>query len=360
MTPITAPYRVPVFNELALRVDLRVVYLAERDPSRSWSAYYERMAYSFRVLRERWRVRWGGVWLHLSTGLLGELRRARGGLVLVGGWDQPLHHLARVLRRPLGYRFGCWVESTSRDDRGGSGLLDRVKRLFLTSCDVVVVPGKASAEYVAALGVEPERVVVAPNAVDASRFREAAVDRTGRTTVEVLCVGKLEPIKGVDVLLEAWMRSAPGGARLTFAGEGSLAPAVEEVAATRTDVRFVGHLDEEGLVAAYAEADVFVFPSRSDPWGLVLNEAMAAALPVVTTTAPGAVDDLVTDGWNGLIVPPGDVDALADALRSLVADGARRRSMGANGAERIAGYTPEACAAGLAAAASAGRDRRRR
>jgi glycosyltransferase involved in cell wall biosynthesis len=359
VTPITAPYRVPVFGALARRSDLRlrVVYLAERDPSRSWPPEFERMEYDYRVLREWKALRVGSSWLHLSTGLVGELWRHRRGVVIVGGWDQPLHHLARLLRPFFRYSLVCWVESNARDQRGGSRLLDAVKRSFLAACRAVIVPGDASEAYVRALGVQPEAIHRAPNAVDNDRFSRAAVDRSARGQApRILYVGRLHPIKGIDVLLRAWQGAPREEAILAIAGDGPLVDDVSALARRRGDVQLLGHLDGDDLLQAYADADVFVLPSLSDPWGLVINEAMAAGLPVVTTSIPGAVDDLVVHGENGLIVAPGDPDQLREALLALIREPATRLRMGAAGRGRIQSYSPQRCADGIAEAAIAAAD----
>ena len=124
-------------------------------------------------------------------------------------------------------------------------------------------------------------------------------------------------------------------------------------------VLLVGHRDREEIAAEYARADVFVFPSVSDPWGLVINEAMAASLPVVTTSEPGAVDDLVRHGANGLVTPPFDAGALATAMVRLTRDAELRHAMGARSAARIATQTPGAWAAGMRDAALAALERAR-
>jgi glycosyltransferase involved in cell wall biosynthesis len=100
---------------------------------------------------------------------------------------------------------------------------------------------------------------------------------------------------------------------------------------------------------------VFVLPSRSEPWGMVLNEAAAAGLPLVATEESGAAHDLV-DG-NGYRVAAGDVDALRDALSSLAADSELRARMGARSRELAKRFTPEAWADGVASAADRARRR---
>jgi glycosyltransferase involved in cell wall biosynthesis len=94
----------------------------------------------------------------------------------------------------------------------------------------------------------------------------------------------------------------------------------------------------------YAEADVFVLPSLSEPWGMVLNEAAAAGLPLVATDAAGAAHELIDEGQNGFMVPAGDEGALAGALRRLASDETLRMAAGAHSRVVADRFVPEAWA----------------
>jgi glycosyltransferase involved in cell wall biosynthesis len=213
----------------------------------------------------------------------------------------------------------------------------------------VVVPGTASRDYVVALGTPIDRIWVAPNTVDNERYRRRVVDRAGRAgPVRLLFVGRLDSGKGVLTLLDAWGLAA-ADSELTIVGDGPLRERLDTRVACSTmpPVRMLGHLERDDLADRYAEADVFVFPSLSDAWGLVLNEAMAAGLPVVTSSAPGAVDDMVHDGRNGFVVPPLDSAGLAGAIATLTADPGLRLRMGTESSSIIRGFEPEVWAAGM-------------
>lgn len=88
-------------------------------------------------------------------------------------------------------------------------------------------------------------------------------------------------------------------------------------------------------------ADVFVFPTLGDPYGLVVDEAMACGLPVISTSAAGEIRDRIEQGVNGYIVPPEDSASLADSMLKLAQDGELRERMGRISAEKIQGHTPE-------------------
>jgi glycosyltransferase involved in cell wall biosynthesis len=355
LTSIMAPHRIASFNALAAQPDLDIVfvYLAETDPSRAWSTHDEEMRFRYQVLRERWKVRRGPSYSHVSTGLMRALRELRPDVLVVGGWDQASYLLAYALRDVLRARFLWWVESNLRDRRPEASMLRSIKRRLIAGVDGVIVPGSASRDYVAALGAVDERIWEAPNAVDNERYRRRVVNRAGHTgPTRVLFAGRLESEKGVLTLLDAWSIAGADG-ELAIVGDGSLRHRLASRVshAVMPPVRLLGHLDRDDLADRYAGADLFVFPSVSDPWGLVLNEAMAAGLPVVASSSPGAVDDLVQQGRNGLIVAPFDTTALAGAMSTLIADPTLRVSMGAESSSIVRGFEPEAWAAGMRQAA---------
>jgi glycosyltransferase involved in cell wall biosynthesis len=164
------------------------------------------------------------------------------------------------------------------------------------------------------------------------------------------------PEKGVFDLLEAYaklessLRSELG---LVFAGDGvstaELAQRAKRI--SPGTVCFPGFAQREDLAVLYALAEALVLPTHSDPWGLVVNEAMACGLPIIVSSVAGCSADLIEDGWNGYVVPPHDVEKLSLAINSLMRQPELRQRMGTHSSERIRNYSPEACAEGLAAAA---------
>jgi glycosyltransferase involved in cell wall biosynthesis len=368
LTEIPAPYRLPLFRALAGEegIELRVLFLGRTDPRRSYPFPEGELGFGYEVLPGASLVR-GGRWAVLSRGAVRALRRFAPDVIVVGGWNQPAFWLAllyaRTRRRPL----VTWVESTLRDARSGSAAGSLAKRAFVRGSSAFLVPGSAAAAYLRSLGVDDSRIVVAPNAVGLGHVvgpgpvhgrsgADAPADEQARGSgqdgsghgvgpgpVHVLFVGRLAAEKGLDVLFRA-IGGLP--VRLDVAGTG---PDEERLRTSAPEnVAFLGHLGHEELGAAYAAADVFVLPSLSEPWGMVLNEAAAAGLPLVATDAVGAAADLIEDGANGFVVPTGDADALRAALATLAANADLRATFGKHSLEIASGFTPQAWALAVA------------
>lgn len=346
VTEIPAPYRIPLFNALAERVQLRVLFLAAQNPDRPYRLHDDEIGF-------RWEVvpgvdaKVGGRWLVVNRGLWRRL--AGSDALLLGGWNQPAYWSAfawaRALRRPV----HVWVESTPRDRRPEAG--GALKQLFARGATGFVVPGRESERYVRSIAPAAP-IAIAPNAVDNAFFASRVGDRDqlrGELGLEgcvFLYVGRLSPEKGVASLIRSFAQVE--GAQLIVAGTG---PQEQELrAAAPPGVRFLGYVDRDEMPAWYAAADALVLPSVSEPWGMPLNEAAAAGLPLVATESVGAAWELVDDGANGFRVPPGDDEALRASLGRLAADPDFRRRAGERSRELVAPLTPDRWAEAVAEA----------
>jgi glycosyltransferase involved in cell wall biosynthesis len=202
----------------------------------------------------------------------------------------------------------------------------------------------------AMLGAPPERVFAAPFGLDIDFWSADApvpvVDPDRPTSV--LFAGSLTKRKGLDVLITALDDPRLRGVPLEIVGVGPEEARFTRMARERgVTASFLGHMDREPLRDRYRAADIFVLPSRSDPWGLVLNEAMGAACVPITTTAVGSVDDLIETGVNGFVVPPDDPVALRNALIALVEDPHRRVRLAKAARTHALDFTPERGARGF-------------
>jgi glycosyltransferase involved in cell wall biosynthesis len=372
LTEIIAPYRIPVFNALASHpeLDLHVAFLAETDKSlRQWRVYKEEIRFSYQILPS-WRWRLGKSNFLGNRGLWAALDTISPQVIICGGYNYLASWEALLWARRRRVAFVLWSESNKYDARRKRSWIEALKVYFLRHCDRFVVPGKASFEYLTSLGSPAADISVAPNAVDNRLFAsEAEIAHANATAVRqklklppryILFVGRLVPEKGVFDLLQAYaglesaVKSEVG---LVFAGDGV---SKEELmqrakAISAGTVCFPGFAQREDVAGLYALAELLVLPTHTEPWGLVVNEAMACGLPVIVTSVAGSSHDLIEDGWNGYVVPPRDPEKLKFAIDSVLRQPELKRRMSLHSLERIQQYSPEACAAGLAAAATGSR-----
>lgn len=239
--------------------------------------------------------------------------------------------------RRAGVPFVLWATMWSHPRTLAGIAGGPVVRHVYAHADSVATYGPHVSAYVRARGAR--RVFVAPQAVD-NDFWGAHVPATARGDgARFLFAGRDDPAKGLDVLRRAWAESG-----------------AEENGATLSVVR---DLPAERLRAQYAAADVLVVPSVEtrtfrEPWALVVNEAMNQGTAVIASDAVGAAaGGLVRDGRNGLVVPAGDVRALAGALLRLAGDAELRERLGAAARRDVQAYSYEAWVDGMWAAVSA-------
>jgi len=366
LTEIIAPYRIPVFNALAEceGIDLHVIFLSETDDSmRQWRIYSDEIRFSHEVLPS-WRRRVGKYNILVNRSVTTALGQAQPDVIVCGGYNYLASWQAQRWAKRNGVHFLLWCESTALDQRGRHVLVESLKENFLSHCDGFIVPGKSSWEYVYQMGIPPENIFVAPNAVDVNLFstRVGALrsdsDRLrgelGLPARYFLFVGRLVEAKGVLDLLEAYARLSPqlrSEVGVVFAGDGPLRADCEAIARSIFPgaVHFSGFVHRDELAGYYGLAECFVLPTHTDPWGLVVNEAMACGLPVICSDVAGCAADLVHA--NGRLVPAHNADQLAAAMQEIATDSPLRQSMSRESVNLIHHYSPQACAAGIAEAA---------
>lgn len=262
--------------------------------------------------------------------------------------------------RRTGTPFVLWASLWSHPTTLAHRISRRPLRRIYRHADAIVTYGPHVSAYVAEQRGSDHNVFVAPQCVDNDHFRrpvspEERADaraRAGaaRTDFLLLFVGRLEREKGIDVLMKAWGQADLRDATLAFAGDG---PLRARVGASAGSVNALGHVDSTDLPALYAAADALVLPSVrtatfTEPWGLVVNEAMLQHTPVIASDSVGAAaGGLVRDGRNGLVVAQGDAAALRTAIETLANDLELRRTLGAHAHEDVQAYTPQAWVRGM-------------
>ncbi|GGP46719.1 glycosyltransferase family 4 protein [Saccharothrix coeruleofusca] len=268
---------------------------------------------------------------------------------VVHAHDWLVTHAAVALAEASGAPLVATVHATEAGRHSGwlSHVLNQqvhsVEWWLANRADALITCSAAMRTEVAHLfDVDPAAITVLHNGIEPGRWRvrpadvAAARERHSPDGAPLLLFfGRLEWEKGVQDLIAALprVRRWHRGARLVVAGEGTHRDWLVEQARkhkVRRAVDFVGHLSDRELAGVLAAADAVVLPSKYEPFGIVALEAAAAGAPLVASTA-GGLGEVVLDGQTGLSFAPGDVDALARAVRSVLADrpAAQRRARAA-------------------------------
>jgi glycosyltransferase involved in cell wall biosynthesis len=208
--------------------------------------------------------------------------------------------------------------------------------------DTILVGSSFARDSFIAADVPPEKLRVIPYGADAQRFFPSPEDPTAdvqrRGGLRSLFVGQICQRKGISYLLRAYQAFASAGTQLRLVGEILGDP--ESFAPYRHLFEHIPHVPQQELADIYRQSDVFVFPSLIEGLGLVVLEAMASGLPVITT--PNGPGDIVRDGVDGFVVPIRDPEAIIEKLEYLRANPERRIEMGRNARRRALEFTWDA------------------
>lgn len=335
-------YQVPLFRALALRpeIDLTVLFYSTMGLRSYTDAGFGRevswdvpLLGGYRSIflqrdldgRPRDPVR------SLALSALPYLSRERSDAILIHGWAWLSNWLAVASSATTGVPLLLRGESTGLRERQGPPALARsaVLRALFRRVAAFLAIGTLNAQFYRQHGIPDNKIFLAPYSVDNAYFQERSHEwarhraalRTQlgihpNQTVFLFC-GKLIGIKRPMDLLTAFARLPRAENHLIFVGDGDLRPTLEDHAARLANVTFAGFQNQSELPRWYTLADVLVLPSDFEPWGLVVNEAMNAGLPVIASDQVGAVPDLVQPGETGLVFPAGDVHTLSATMLSL-------------------------------------------
>lgn len=387
LTNALTPYRLPVYRDLAATPGwrLRLLLSAQSEPhwGDAWSEAFAagsaaldvELVRGFGFERRQLTHRDAGVVQQVSThvpwGAFGALRRFRPHVVVsaeLGARSLIAAAYAACFRVPLvlwSYHARVSAEATTFARRG-------LRRRLLARADAVIGMGVQAREVLRALGVPDARIFDAPNAHDAPGYERArdgldalaarhALRGALRARERIaLVVGRLVPVKGILPLLAAWVRvpeSLRAGWTLCFVGNGPLAPAVRDAARTCPgEIAHLPALPAGEMPAIHSAADLHIFASLGDSWGLVVNEALACGVPVLCSRLAGCADDLIEPGRNGWLFDPTDTRGAVEALSQALASDALAR-MGAHAQDSAKRFGPETMAAGLRRAIDYARSR---
>jgi glycosyltransferase involved in cell wall biosynthesis len=308
-----------------------------------------------------------------SYGFAKRLRKSRFDALWVHGYARPSNLLAIAIAKVSGLKVFVRDEA-NQFSASRSPVRKILKSIFFRLLsrwvDGFLAIGSMNRDYYLKNGIKPGRIFMMPYAVDNDFFADRALQAlAGRDLLRqklglepgrkvILYASKFIVRKRPHELLRAYERlvnSMPKGESrpyLLYVGDGAMRAMLEAEAAAKglRDVRFLGFRNQTELPALFDLSDIFVLVSSHEPWGLVVNEAMAAGCAVIVGDEVGCAADIVKPGINGFIVEPGDIAGLTDALREATSSLDRATAMGEAGRDIIRSWSFREDVAGLRAA----------
>ena len=347
ITNYPSPYRVNFYDELGKYLDVTVLFAdrVEQKVTRD-AAWFEKSLGSFRMVQLTKRI----LTLHgrdLCVDVIKWLKKDFDAIV-VCGYSSPTAILAMVYMRL--HRIPFYMEVDGGLIRPDSRLKYRIKKMLVTLPSAWISSGRYTTKYLTHYGAEESRIQYYPF----SSLWEQDIPRTIPTREEkqalrkklnipeekiVIAVSRFIALKRLDMLIRSAAELGESVGIYLIGGEPTEEYLRIQKELKAENVHFVGFLKKEYLSEYYRAADLFALPTQTDVWGLVINEAMAQGLPVITTNRCVAGLELIENGKNGYIIPVDDQQALTDALRTALAGDTA--AMGAAALETIRPYTIE-------------------
>jgi len=308
---LPSPYQRDLFFELSLcpEIDLTVYYL---EPTCADSPWTEKPLQSYEYILPGFHLAWGLSRFHFNWHLPST---TQADVVVLNGY---MNLTTQILLRLQAKKIPCvfWGEKMVGSAEGIKGRLQKYLAQALNNCSAIAAIGSdAVQDYQQRFPGKP--IFNIPYYCDLATFSQEIPQRP-RTPATILFCGQMIARKGVDLLLQAFEELIQMGlaARLLLVGrEADLPQMLTKVSEkTRQSIEYAGFQAPEDLPQFFQTADIFVLPSRHDGWGVVVNQAIGAGLPVICSDAVGAANDLIEQGKNGYVFPNGDVGTLTHIL----------------------------------------------
>lgn len=332
ITNIISPYRIPLFNAISEmgNFSFKVITLAEREKNRKWEIEKEKIKFDYQILpgwhwfiwREKQEVA-----IHLNRGVFKVFLEYKPDVVITSGYDSLAYWQAFLYCKIFKKKFILWNETTLLSVgsiRGPKGLL---KKIIIKGANKYIVSGIKAKEYIMHLGAKYEDVYISLDTVDVSYFREKVIkyqnkhdfftEKEKYPKIIILYIGQLIKRKGISQVLKALNILGDPDISFMIVGNGPEERNLKIFCKENKlqNVFFEGFQQQEMLPKYYALADIFILPSFEEVWGLVINEALASGLYVLSSKYAGASYDLIKKGWNGEIFDPNKVEEIIELIK---------------------------------------------
>jgi glycosyltransferase involved in cell wall biosynthesis len=344
LTNIPSPYRVDFFNELGRFCDLTVIFEKRTSDHRhnSWLNYNIK---NFKAVFLK------GNYIKLPTAIYPSIKYVSDrsfDKIISADFTKPTGMLIVQYMKKRHIKY--WLECDGAFAKSGKGLKEKIKRTIISGAEGYFSPNTSADEYFITYGASSDRIYRYPftslyqsdilNMVPSQLDKKLLRSEIGVTEEKmIVSVGRFIYEKGFDLLIKAAPCIGDSVGIYIIGGVPTQELLDLKNSINAVNVHFIDFKNKDELKKWYQAADLFVLPTRGDVWGLVINEAMANGLPVITTYRCGAGIELIQNGVNGFIVPTDNHEEIANKCNDLLNDKNKLYEMSVNNLNKIKSYT---------------------
>lgn len=357
ITEIPSHYRLPVFNLIAKdeNISLVVIYLKHVIRGRSWDILWDLNQFNYKTLKSFCYSRKDGSQIYISRGLTKILKQFEPDVIICDGYNHTACLEALFYSKINNVRCLLRSESNKNDNRSDLHLLKIIKQIIIKNFSGFISSGISSRNYLQSLGAKHEDIWIAPDSVENHWYNKNKNKKKNGKIIKLLFVGRIMEHKGIFNLLSAFKlinENTINDFQLTYIGGGNKASELKDNVKKLklNNVKLVEFIQPKKLAIEYCKHDIFIMPTLSDPWGLVVNEAMAAGLPVICSNKAGCSADLVINGWNGYVYNGTSINDLKKCILEFHANRDLIFKMGQNSQKLIDLYSSKNAALSIISA----------
>lgn len=347
LSNVPSPYRVDFFNELGRYCNLTVVFEKNTSDERdvSWKKY---KFDTFKgIVMKGLQIRTDAAF---CPGIIKYVKEKKYDCIICTTFTDPTGMFAVQYMKM--HHISYYLECDGGFSKNGRGIKEKIKKYFISGAKGYFSTGKSCDLYYLSYGAVRDKLIRYPFTslykrdilTDVIHNDEKCKIRNSLDIQEnkvILAVGQFIPRKGFDILLSA-IQKIPVETGVYFIG----GKPTEEYLNMRkkyglTNVHFVGFKNKAELAEYYKAADIFVLPTREDIWGLVIQEAMAYGLPIISTEKCAAAQELVANGENGYVIPVEDSNILSERMLDILNDEKKQEQFSKKSLKKIQKYTIE-------------------
>lgn len=323
------PYRIPLYEEIAKYVkELKIFISTYMEKNRNWKIEYKNLNVFKQkcITIEKKEKHPHGfmeeIYIHIPYNTINELKEYSPDIIISGemGLRSILSMIYKILNKNVKYIL--WTTLSEYSELGRGRLRNIIRKWLVPKADAILVNGNSGKRYISKFGVEEKKFFFSPYTTDISKMLSLPIEKDPKVARRMLIVSQLIERKGILQFFNAlnkWaLNKSDENIELIIVGDGELREKCESfIFNSNVIVKFIGSVPYEDIINYYRDCGIFVFPTLSDEWGLVVNEAMACGLVILGSIYSQAVEELISYE-NGFTFKPDCEEEIIKVIDSVM------------------------------------------